>query len=96
MHPDVVASALPCPISSRKLAYHTLQQGKSLVGLAHKEVSSRLMDLLGPEVSARTRAGAPGPAGDAAGIDATAAGAGLEGGGTGPLPGLPAVRCPLA
>ncbi|QPN66145.1 class I SAM-dependent methyltransferase [Synechococcus sp. CBW1006] len=37
-----------------KLAYHTLQQGKSLVGLAHKEVSSRLMDLISPEVSART------------------------------------------
>jgi len=38
-----------------KLAYQTLQQGKSLVGVAHKEVSTRLMELLAPEASAKTR-----------------------------------------
>ncbi|MFM8935809.1 MAG: class I SAM-dependent methyltransferase [Vulcanococcus sp.] len=38
-----------------KLAYQTLQQGKNLVGVAHKEVSTRLMDLLAPKASARTR-----------------------------------------
>lgn len=31
-----------------KLAYQTLQQGKSLMGLAHKELSTRLMGLLDP------------------------------------------------
>jgi len=38
-----------------KLAYQTLQQGKSLVGVAHKEVSTRLMELLAPEAGAKTR-----------------------------------------
>lgn len=33
-----------------KLAYQTLQQGKSLMGLAHKQVSTRLMELMVPEV----------------------------------------------
>ncbi|SVE27900.1 uncharacterized protein METZ01_LOCUS480754, partial [marine metagenome] len=28
-----------------KIAYKTLQQGKSIAGLAHKEISSRLMNL---------------------------------------------------
>ena len=27
-----------------KLAYEALQQGKSLVGVAHKEISTRLME----------------------------------------------------
>ncbi|MCP9916161.1 class I SAM-dependent methyltransferase [Cyanobium sp. ATX 6F1] len=31
-----------------KLAYQTLQQGKSLMGLAHKELSTRLMGVLDP------------------------------------------------
>ncbi|NBW62943.1 MAG: class I SAM-dependent methyltransferase [Synechococcaceae bacterium WB4_1_0192] len=38
-----------------KLAYQTLQQGKSLVGVAHKEVSTRLMELLAPKGAPRTR-----------------------------------------
>ena len=29
-----------------KIAYKTLQQGKSIAGLAHKEISSRLMNLI--------------------------------------------------
>jgi ubiquinone/menaquinone biosynthesis C-methylase UbiE len=37
---------MPEPVS--KLAYQTLQQGKSLIGLAHKEVSTRLLELLAP------------------------------------------------
>jgi ubiquinone/menaquinone biosynthesis C-methylase UbiE len=35
--------------SVTKLAYQTLQQGKSLMGVAHKEVSTRLMELLAPK-----------------------------------------------
>ena len=31
-----------------KLAYQTLQQGKSLLGLAHKEASTKLMELVSP------------------------------------------------
>ena len=42
-----------------KLAYQTLQQGKSLLGLAHKEVSTRLMELVAPDASARTVAVPP-------------------------------------
>ena len=38
-----------------KLAYQTLQQGKSLVGVAHKEVSTRLMELLAPTGAPKTR-----------------------------------------
>ena len=34
-----------------KIAYHTLQQGKSLAGLAHKELSTKLMEVFAPEVS---------------------------------------------
>ena len=37
-----------------RLAYQTLQTGKSLMGLAHKEVSTRLMDVLAPEGAPRT------------------------------------------
>jgi len=36
-----------------KLAYQTLQQGKALFGITHKEVSSKLMQLLAPEGSPR-------------------------------------------
>ena len=32
-----------------KLAYKTLQQGKSIAGLAHKELSTKLMELMAPE-----------------------------------------------
>ena len=32
-----------------KLAYQTLQQGKSLAGIAHKELSTRLMKLMAPD-----------------------------------------------
>ena len=38
-----------------KLAYQTLQQGKSLVGVAHKEVSTKLMELVAPEGAPKTR-----------------------------------------
>jgi ubiquinone/menaquinone biosynthesis C-methylase UbiE len=38
-----------------RLAYQTLQQGKSLVGVAHKEVSTRLMELVAPKAAAKTR-----------------------------------------
>ncbi len=42
------------PETLTKLAYRTMQQGKSLVGLAHKEASTRLMGLLAPDGSPRT------------------------------------------
>ena len=29
-----------------KIAYKTLQQGKSIAGLAHKEISARIMNLI--------------------------------------------------
>jgi len=35
--------------SFTKIAYNTLQQGKSIAGLAHKEISSKLMNLLSPD-----------------------------------------------
>ena len=35
--------------SLSKIAYKTLQQGKSIAGLAHKEISSRLMNLISPD-----------------------------------------------
>ncbi len=38
--------AIPNPI---KLAYKTLQQGKGIAGLAHKELSTRLMEALFPD-----------------------------------------------
>ena len=37
--------------SLRKIAYHTLQQGKTLAGLAHKELSTKLMEVFAPEAS---------------------------------------------
>ncbi len=37
--------------SLRKIAYHTLQQGKTLAGFAHKELSTKLMELFAPEAS---------------------------------------------
>ncbi len=35
--------------SLSKIAYKTLQQGKSIAGLAHKEISSRIMNLISPD-----------------------------------------------
>ena len=35
--------------SITKIAYKTLQQGKSIAGLAHKEISSRIMNLISPD-----------------------------------------------
>ncbi len=46
--PSIVAETLT------KLAYQTMQQGKSLMGLFHKETSTRLMELLAPQASPRT------------------------------------------
>ena len=37
--------------SLEKIAYHTLQQGKTLAGLAHKELSTKLMEVFAPEAS---------------------------------------------
>ena len=37
--------------SLKKIAYHTLQQGKTLAGLAHKELSTKLMEVFAPEVA---------------------------------------------
>ena len=37
-----------------KLAYQTLQQGKALLGVTHKEVSTRLMGLLAPDGTPKT------------------------------------------
>jgi len=34
----------------KKIAYHTLQQGKTIAGLAHKELSTKLMEVFAPEV----------------------------------------------
>lgn len=42
------------PDQLTKLAYQTMQQGKSLLGLAHKEVSTRLMGVLAPEGTPKT------------------------------------------
>ncbi|MFO7630154.1 MAG: methyltransferase domain-containing protein [Prochlorococcaceae cyanobacterium] len=47
------------PDQLTKLAYQTLQQGKSLMGLAHKEVSSRLMELVAPDGLPPTLPAAP-------------------------------------
>jgi len=35
--------------SFTKIAYKTLQQGKSIAGLAHKEISSRIMNFISPD-----------------------------------------------
>ena len=32
-----------------KIAYKTLQQGKSIAGLAHKEISARIMNFIAPD-----------------------------------------------
>ena len=37
--------------SLKKIAYHTLQQGKTLAGLAHKELSTKLMEVFAPEAN---------------------------------------------
>tara|TARA_B100000029_G_C17568344_1_gene955785 strand:+ start:424 stop:1485 length:1062 start_codon:yes stop_codon:yes gene_type:complete len=37
-----------------KFAYQTLQQGRSLAGLAHKQISTKLMEFLDPEASPET------------------------------------------
>jgi hypothetical protein len=37
-----------------KLAYEALQQGKSLVGVAHKEISTRLMEFVAPDGAPKT------------------------------------------
>ena len=37
-----------------KLAFQTLQQGKSIAGLAHKELSTKLMELLAPDAVPKT------------------------------------------
>jgi len=42
------------PETLTKLAYRTMQQGKSLMGLAHKEASTRLMGFLAPDGSPKT------------------------------------------
>jgi ubiquinone/menaquinone biosynthesis C-methylase UbiE len=41
-------------VSVKKLAYQTMQQGKSLLGLAHKQVSTQLMEIVAPKASADT------------------------------------------
>jgi len=38
-----------------KLAYQAMQQGKSLAGVAHKEMGTRLMQLVAPKSAAKTR-----------------------------------------
>ena len=37
--------------SLKKIAYHTLQQGKTIAGLAHKELSTKLMEVFAPEAA---------------------------------------------
>jgi len=37
--------------SLKKFAYHTLQQGKTLAGLAHKELSTKLMEVFAPDAA---------------------------------------------
>ena len=37
--------------SLKKIAYHTLQQGKTLAGLAHKELSTKLMEVFAPDAA---------------------------------------------
>ena len=37
-----------------KLAYQTLQQSKGIVGIVHKEVSTKLMELVAPEAVPQT------------------------------------------
>ena len=42
-----------------KLAYKTLQQGKSIAGLAHKELSTKVMELMAPESVPKTKKVSP-------------------------------------
>ena len=35
--------------SISKIAFKTIQQGKSIAGLAHKEISSRIMNFISPD-----------------------------------------------
>ena len=37
-----------------EIAYRTLQQSRSIAGLAHKEISTKLMELVAPDVTPRT------------------------------------------
>ncbi len=37
--------------SLTKIAYHTLQQGKTLAGIAHKEISTKIMEVMVPEAT---------------------------------------------
>ena len=37
--------------SLKKIAYHTLQQGKTIAGLAHKELSTKLMEFFAPDIA---------------------------------------------
>lgn len=48
------AALSPVAETLTKLAYQTMQQGKSLMGLFHKETSTRLMELLAPQASPKT------------------------------------------
>ncbi|WP_320676636.1 class I SAM-dependent methyltransferase [Prochlorococcus sp. MIT 1300] len=43
------------PNNLTKLAYQTLQQGKSLAGLAHKELSTKLMEVMAPGAIPKTK-----------------------------------------
>tara|TARA_Y100001968_G_scaffold304966_1_gene320445 strand:- start:158 stop:1219 length:1062 start_codon:yes stop_codon:yes gene_type:complete len=38
----------------KKIAYHTLQQSKTIAGLAHKELSTKLMEVFAPEATIGT------------------------------------------
>ena len=40
--------------SVTRLAYQTMQQGKSLLGIAHKQISTQLMELVAPKANAET------------------------------------------
>ena len=42
-----------------KLAYKTLQQGKAIAGLAHKELSTKLMEWVAPEAVPSTKSVTP-------------------------------------
>ncbi len=39
--------------SLTKIAYHALQQGKTLAGIAHKEISTKLMEVMAPEATTK-------------------------------------------
>ena len=52
-----VSAMTSTPLS--KLAYKTLQQGKSIAGLAHKELSTKVMELMAPESVPKTKKVSP-------------------------------------